>query len=55
VADLLGKTGAAGTQAWTEIREPPSAAIPLLQADAARDGNTVIFIKKNTVIFKSGL
>jgi ribonuclease HI len=36
VADLLAKTGAAGTHAWTEIREPPSAAIPLLQADAAR-------------------
>ncbi|CAJ2632849.1 unnamed protein product [Trifolium pratense] len=36
VADLLAKAGAAGTNAWTEFREPPPAAIPLLQADAAR-------------------
>jgi ribonuclease HI len=36
VADLLAKIGAAGTNLWTEMREPPSAAIPLLQADADR-------------------
>jgi ribonuclease HI len=36
VADLLAKTGAAGTSKWTEMREPPPAAIPFQQADAAR-------------------
>lgn len=35
-ADLLAKTRAAGTSTWTEMREPPSAALPLLQADADR-------------------
>jgi ribonuclease HI len=32
VADLLAKTGAAGTSNWTEMRTPPPAAIPLLQS-----------------------
>ncbi|WJX25711.1 hypothetical protein P8452_14727 [Trifolium repens] len=41
VADFLAKAGAAGTESWTEMNEPPIAAIPLLQADAER----VLFLR----------
>jgi ribonuclease HI len=41
VADLLAKTGAAGTSNWTAMRIPPPAAIPFLQADADR----VLFLR----------